>query len=332
MVSPPDRGEPIYRRKTFVIARRSGRLGNRLVIFANFIALVRERGDRLINFTFHSYAHLFEQPSKDLYCQYPIPDRPGLLERVPGLAAAIRKSRLFYHVTRYASDFHERLPIAGPRVITLRETRGQEITPLEGEIVRARIRDARIVFVNGWNFRAPEAVEKHAEVVRQYLRPIREHEDAARRCVAELRREADTVVGVHVRQGDYRQWRGGKFCFSAERYRAWMQELAQQFPGRKVAFLVCSDEPRNAGEFEGLRVGFGPDTPVGDMTAISMCDYIIGPMSTFTQWASFYGGKPMQHLGSAEEHLNLARFRISYLGEIPGWDPADEAAALAQVQ
>lgn len=332
MVSPAEGRENISRRKTFVIARRSGRLGNRLVIFANFIALVKERGDRLINFTFHSYAHLYQQPSRDIYCQYPPPTRPGIINSIPPLAAAIRKSRLFYHVTRYASGFHERVPLAGRRVITLREIRGQEITPLEGEAVRARIRDARIVFVNGWNFRAPAAVEKHAQAVRDYLRPVQEFVEASQQSIGVLRRDADVVIGVHVRQGDYRQWRGGRFCFTTERYRAWMQEMAQQLPGRRVAFFVCSDEPRNAKEFEGLKVGFGPDTPVGDLSALALCDYITGPMSTFTQWASFYGGKPMQHLGSNDDHLDLARFRVSYLGEIPGYDPAEEAAALASVK
>src|SRR5258708_13764513 len=117
MVSLNERRENNSRRKTFVIARRSGRLGNRLVIFGTFIALVRERGDRLINFTFHTYAHLFEWPRRDLYCQYPVPARPSLLERVPGLAAAIRISRMFYHVTRYASGFHGHVPIAPGRGI-----------------------------------------------------------------------------------------------------------------------------------------------------------------------------------------------------------------------
>ncbi|HEX7570106.1 MAG TPA: hypothetical protein VF492_06340, partial [Verrucomicrobiae bacterium] len=46
--------------KLFVISLRSGRLANRLTLFAQFIALAEEQGHRIINFAFHSYAHLFE--------------------------------------------------------------------------------------------------------------------------------------------------------------------------------------------------------------------------------------------------------------------------------
>ena len=39
--------------KLFTIGLRCGRLANRLILFANFIALAEEQGHRVINFTFH---------------------------------------------------------------------------------------------------------------------------------------------------------------------------------------------------------------------------------------------------------------------------------------
>ena len=128
-----------------------------------------------------------------------------------------------------------------------------------------------------------------------------------------LRRDADIVVGVHIRHGDYRAWQGGKYFFPAARYAGWMQELAAQFPDRKVAFFVCSDEPRTAGEFPGLSVGLGAGSPVGDLYALARCDYIFGPLSTFSQWASFYGNKPLFLLNDANARLERAKFRISCL-------------------
>jgi hypothetical protein len=92
-----------------------------------------------------------------------------------------------------------------------------------------------------------------------------------------------------------------------------MHELAEQFPGHKVAFLVCSDEPRHEQEFPGLAVGFGPDSPVGDLYALAQCDCIFGPISTFSQWASFYGNKPLFLLNDANARLERAKFRISCL-------------------
>jgi hypothetical protein len=83
-----------------------------------------------------------------------------------------------------------------------------------------------------------------------------------------------------------------------------------------VAFLVCSDEPRSFGEFPGLTVGFGTDSPVSDIYALAQCDYILGPKSTFSQWASFYGEKPLFQVCDTGDSAKLEHFRVSYLD----WD------------
>jgi len=124
-------------------------------------------------------------------------------------------------------------------------------------------------------------------------------------------------VGVHLRQGDYRTWLAGRNFFPTPCYVQWMHELAEQFPERKVAFLVCSDEPRDAREFSGLQVGWGPGSPVGDLYALAKCDYILGPVSSFSQWASFYGNKPLRHVRDRGERVDCDSFRVSFLREIP---------------
>src|SRR5207247_2609780 len=112
-------------------------------------------------------------------------------------------------------------------------------------------------------------------------------------------------------------WRGGKYFFAIEQYTAWMRELAAQFASAGVSFLVCSDETRNPAEFPGLTVGCGTDSPVGDLYALARCDYILGPPSTFSQWASFYGNKPLLQVKEAGAQVERQKFAVSYLGEIP---------------
>ena len=299
--------------KVFVIARRCGRLANRLVLFANIIAFAEERGHRVINFTFHSYAGLFEATRGDIYCQYPAAKSKSWLDVVPGVADVIRKTRVFYHATRAASLLNERCPIFGRSVVTLREIPGKDITFMDSPEVQAEIRDARIVFVYGWRFRAPDYVQRHAEKIRACFQPVEEYERRSRQAVDRLRQNADVVVGVHIRQGDYRIWRGGKCFFPISRYATWMHELAEQFPSRKVSFLVCSDEPRNEQEFQRLSVGFGAGSPVGDLYALAKCDYIFGPTGTFSQWASFYGNKPLLQLNESNSRIELEKFRVANL-------------------
>lgn len=304
--------------KLLVIARRCGRLANRTVLFANFIAFAQAHGHRVVNVTFHSYADLFETTRRDLYCRFPAPARRSRLEFIPGLAAALRRTRLLLHAVRGASNLNEKFPLFGRAAVTLRENPAATRTLLEGDEVQQRIRDARTVFAYGWNFRAPAAMRQHADVVRNYFRPVAQYERASRAAVESLRRDADVVVGVHIRRGDYRIWKRGKYFYEVARYAALMREVAEQFPGRKVSFLVCGDEPRRAEEFPGLKVSFGGASPVTDLFALAGCDRIIGPPSTFTQWASFYGNKPLYHIYDPAAAIALEKFSVSFLDDIPG--------------
>jgi hypothetical protein len=306
---------PPKSQKLFTLGRRCGRLANRLIIFANLIALAEEQGHRVINFTFHSYSGLFGKTRENLFCEYPVPKRKHWLDKIPRVGATIRTTRIFYHLTRYACLLNERLPVFGKSVVTLRQLPDWRVTALDAPEVQEKIRVARIVLVYGWWFRSPNLVQKHGGKIRDYFRPLEKFEAASRVAVDRLRRDADIVIGVHVRHGDYRTARGAKYFFTAERYAAWMRELVPQFPGRRVSFLVCSDEPRNAGEFAGLTVEFG-SSPVSDMYAMARCDYILGTRSTFTQWSSFYGKKPLLQVNTSDEAAKIENFRVCYLD----WD------------
>jgi hypothetical protein len=304
------------KQKLFTIGSRCGRLANRIFVFAKFIALAEEQGHRLINFSFHSYSEFFEGTRENIYCRYPRPQRKNWMDMIPGIAAALRKTRIPYHLTRYASVLNERFPILGNAVITLRELPGCNEILLDELEYQEKIRPARIVLVYGCWLYTPSLVKKHGDKLRAYFRPIEKFENASRDAITPLRREAEVVIGVHIRHGDYRGWQGGKYFFPASRYAAWMHELAAQFPKRKVAFFVCSDESRRADEFPGLTVGFGTDSPVSDVYALARCDYIIGPKSTFSQWASFYGEKPLLQVCGTDDPAKLENFRVSYLD----WD------------
>ena len=317
--SLPSSADPVRSKegKLLIVGLRCGRLGNRLALFANLIAFAEEHGYRLINFTFHSYAAMFEATRRDVFCRYPAAKGPSWLDVIPGLGGTIRKTRVFYHIVRGISVLNEKWAVFGRKAVTLREGRGQLIILLESPEIQAQVADARVVFVYGFIFRAPAAMQKHAQKIRAYFRPIAAYEQASSDAVAPLRRAGEVVVGVHIRHADQRTWLGGRYFFPASRYVQWMNELKEQFPGKKVSFLVCSDEPRQLEEFRGLSVGFGPGSPLGDMYALAKCDYILGAVSSYSQWASFYGNKPLYQVRSTNDQLELGKFKVSYLDEIP---------------
>ena len=307
------KASPSLEPKLLVVTLRAGRLANRLVLFATVIAFAEEYGHRVVNFAFHSNADLFETTSRDIYCRYPPARRRSWLDAVPGTATVLRKLRLFYHLTRAAAQLNDRFPVFGGKMVTLRGSEGQRLILLNDSAIQEKLRPARIIFVHHWGFRATDLVQKHAEKIRKYFQPMEKLARSSHETVERLRRNANTVIGVHIRHGDYRRWKSGKYFFPVSRYAEWMREFAAHFPNQKVAFLICSDEPRDAAEFPGLSVGFGTDSPVSDLYALSKCDYLIGPPSTFSQWASFQGKTPMFHLRDSNTQIKLENFQISNL-------------------
>jgi hypothetical protein len=308
----PSQAEPgsAPRKKTIIVAKRFGRLANRLSAFANLIALAEERGYRIINPTLHSYAADFPNLAENFYCTYPPPARRSVFDRVPLAGKAIGSFRGLHHLTGVVFALVRRVRIPGVAVVTQQRPFGvSELPPA--------FNDASIVFTSAWRFRAPDLVMRHAGAIRAFLRPTDAILRRAAGAVDKLRAEADVVVGVHIRGGDYAGFKGGRYLFSATRYADWMRELAEALRPSRVAFLLCSDSPIDKTAFPGLTLGLGPGDAMGDLHAFANCDYLIGPLSTYTQWASFYGNVPLYLLRGAGDRPALDRFTVSDLSEIP---------------
>ena len=61
---------------------------------------------------------------------------------------------------------------------------------------------------------------------------------------------------------------------------------------------------------------FATGPAVHDLHTLAACDYLIGPPSTFSQWASFSGNTPLLHLEGVGEHVDLERFHVSYFERV----------------
>ena len=62
---------------------------------------------------------------------------------------------------------------------------------------------------------------------------------------------------------------------------------------------------RRPGAFGDLQVHFGPGHIVEDMYAMAEADLLIGPPSTYTGWASFYGKVPLVVMESADDSVEI---------------------------
>jgi hypothetical protein len=104
----------------------------------------------------------------------------------------------------------------------------------------------------GWQFRAPVWFDKHAQVIREYFRPTPELCNRVDDVITRARLECDLLVGVHIRQGDYKDHLDGKFHYETAEYVQWMRRMQELMPDKRVGFLICSNVQQRSADFEGL--------------------------------------------------------------------------------
>lgn len=127
----------------------------------------------------------------------------------------------------------------------------------------------RIVF--DWSYRNHEALAREADRIRRFFTPI-ESFDAPVVC------DGEVLVGVHKRRGDYKEFQGGRYYYDDGVYETNKDAVRAILEGRgfKVRFLE-----------------FPLHQALEDQWLMSRCDYLIGPPSTFSAWASFMGKVPL---------------------------------------
>ncbi|MFG0262679.1 MAG: alpha-1,2-fucosyltransferase [Novipirellula sp. JB048] len=292
-----------------VIARRYGQLGNRLWLYAHLIAAAAEYGVPVANPCFHEYADLFPSTRDDLWCRYPVISPPGGgappdAERGrSAVPARWQRILLAQGVYQFGKTLH-RLHLRNYPAHVIRLAHEQTYN-LQSDSFRELATSDRHVLVMGWGFRCDSFVEKHAAKIRRHFQLGREHREPVRRCIAEARQRSDIVIGIHIRHGDYATYLNGRYFYELSDYVAKMRQIQAQLSPRRVTFLVCSNAQWNQADFTGLDVQFGPGHLVQDMYALAETDMILGPPSTFTMWASFYGDVPLATMADRDHAIEI---------------------------
>jgi hypothetical protein len=284
-----------------VIAEKSGQLGNRLLVFAHCITIAEQEGCTVVNLAFDEYAPWFPATRDDLFCRYP-PRR-----------TAVRSTAI-----RHALYVSVRGLVAFAWLLGLRRTPwwrlerigwGEKRDLASPDLVEAM--RTKILLLQGWLFRNGDAFRRHADVIRRVLTPSVEIQARAEEAVDAVRARGEVVIGVHIRRGDYRSHLGGRFFFGLDAYGEVMSKARRLFPHQTVSFLVASEEPIDGSAFRGFEVGSGPGDACGDLHALAGCDYLLGPPSSFTLWASFVGDVPLYPIVDPSAEVDPASFRVA---------------------
>ena len=275
-------------------AAKQGQLANRLVILSHFIAFSLEYDITVLCHIFDEYCDFFEGPQKGLKI------KGEKISHFMDRSTAQRNKCLFWFakISRFIVK-HNFNSLSFVKNIYLKDL--EELFLMNDSQNLAVLTSKKLFFLSGWLFRTEGLVEKHRDFIINYFKPLEIYRDSAENVILPLKNHFKTVVGIHIRLGDYKNFLDGKYFYELETYKNAMENIANIFGHDATAFVVCSNEDTNLDFFNGLNVTKGPGHFVADLHSLSLCDYIAGPPSTFSMWASFYGNKPLWQIENTEQ-------------------------------
>ncbi len=287
-------------------SHHSGQLGNQLFVFAHLVANAAAHRTKLVNLSFAEYARYFSTTNDDLFCRFP--ERSSFIKSNSvrsGLFLVNKAILKVMRIGRFDRSVIHRIIVADLPEYQFTE---ENYFDLNSQIFQNLVRKKPVVLLFGRFFRDFQNFEKYQDVIRNYFTPLPELQTHVDQFINEAKKSGDILVGVHIRRGDYAQFAGGKYFFSHSQYAAKMKELQGSPIGRKVTFVVCSNEELKSEYFGGLPFKEAPGHLVKDMYILSQCDLIMGPPSSYSLWASFYGRKPLYHMRDVRIPINLDSF------------------------
>ncbi len=291
-----------------IFSHKNGQLGNRLFAFAHLIANSAARNHKVVNLAFDEYAKYFATTNQDTLCRYPAIKSTIASNRVRNILFTFNRIVLkLLRVTSFKRSFAHEIIVADLPEYQFNSGKYQQLdTPFFQDLISRK----PFAFLFGRFFRDFKNFSKYQDIIRDYFRLTFEIEQNVQRFLEKAKKGVDMLVGVHIRRGDYQQFANGKYFFSPAAYRDKMSELTRNETSKKIRFVICSNEPINAAVFSQLDCLAGPGHLVEDMYVFAGCDFIFGPPSTYTRWASFYGNVPLLQLDTLEKPMQISEFVI----------------------
>jgi len=169
------------------------------------------------------------------------------------------------------------------------------------------------IIITDWLFRYYSGVKNNEEYVRSHLSFKNSFYKNPDKIVRFLKSKYPffTLVGIHIRRGDYIKWLNGKYHFDLNIYYANMKSLSLQIGN--CVFVICSNEDIRLENNDNLTIEYISGSAIEDICVLSKCDYILGPPSTFSGWASFIGKTPIYFLQNKKIEISIEKFSNSFI-------------------
>lgn len=287
--------------KKAIIIQHSGRLANQLWNFISIYAYCLLRGYDCENYAFFDYRKYFNMPVKNRALDMLLFKPIALADRVfPERAAQRLKRKVFSFYVRYISKRHGKHILYSSEWI--RDGGAFFLPPSETSLAKDRERllmlennpNVKNLYFSGWLFRNPVGIKRYRSQILDYFKPRREVQKSVDDFIAPLRQSYKHIVGVHIRQTDYRVSKGGIFFVEQNRAREIIDEYISYFGKnpKETCFVICSDGSVDRQTFRGINFVVSGKDAVEDLFILGSCDIILGSDSTYGGFSSYWANIP----------------------------------------
>jgi hypothetical protein len=274
----------IETRGMIIIASKVGQLGNSLILYANLLAFGKEHGLRVFNPAFYNYQSYFK--------------------------FTCGRNRFLWRMM-YLVFYYARKVLRGLKSSRVKALDYSESVNLDDPDCLPYARSG-FVFIQGWRYRGVGLLSRYRDLLTAYFSPAPFYAAQIDNFFRQHFEADEVIIGLHIRLGDYKEFEDGKYYYSAAQYMAVSQKIARLFPGKKIHFLLSSNEKINLPAFvyPGARFTPAPFHELVDMYCLARCNYLSGPPSTYTMWASFFGEVPLYMIHDTGKEISLDDFKI----------------------
>lgn len=272
-------------KKYLIYAFRPGMLGNQLIIHAHLHAFAKEYNIQLLNPSFF-YASYFPNFKK------------------------IQAQKIIYLLLRFITKLLLKFNFSFPlcKIVFID---WHEKIDLNEQFYNQYIRNNKFIFLVGWQFRNSDLLIKHKQDIIHLFQPTFEIYKTLQKKISEYKSNYQNIIAVHIRRGDYINFEHGRYFYDLNVYEDWIQHLEKYiFTDKKNLYLVFSNEKIETLNLKNITYQIEKNTDIEDLYLMSLCNYIIGPPSTFSMWASFYGDVPLYMVHHAlDKPLSITDFK-----------------------
>ena len=274
-----------------IISNKPGQLGNLLFVYANLKAYCIENNITLLNPAFYQYQSYFNATNNSTkFC-----------------------NRLFYYTSFAVARVLDKSKIKLP-FISVKSLDWDQFLDLDQA---NDILNGKLCFIQGWQYRGDKLLLKHRNDVKLFFKIEEKYQIQLNNFWGKNFKDGETVVGIHIRRGDYQTFENGKYFYSVSQYANLITELAKLFQEKNPHFMVCSNESIRFAdeEIKSLKITYAPGHELLDLHCLVNCHFIAGPPSTYSMWASFYGNVPLCILNNAGSEIKIGDFKTIFSEE-----------------